>query len=188
MRDPTFWILARAAGLTAYVAPDARPCSPASSSSRSRSARPSASPRSPTCTASSRCSGSARSRCTGRARARLDREDLAGCALVPGPRALPAALDGARRPRGRADGRSSTPRSRCAGGSARATGAACTGPPTRSSPRPRSTACAAGTDSSRPWAIWLYVGARRRRRRRDRLARLSLRRPARRRSASPQPA
>ena len=27
--DPTFWILARASGLTAYVAPDRRPSSPA---------------------------------------------------------------------------------------------------------------------------------------------------------------
>ena len=73
--------------------------------------------------------------------------------------AVPPALDGARRARGRADGADLRLLRPAASGSASRTGGACTTRPTSSSRCATVHGLAAGTDSARPWAIWLYVAA-----------------------------
>ena len=165
--DPTFWILARASGTDRIpAADDLGACRPRrqvpspfvlrAGGEAGRRHRPAPLSRPPR----PRRGGHPR----GCARARRDRQDprVRQVSSRAGPLLAyrPFWTRGSRRPRRRADGdRRRTRRSPCAGASAYATGAVSTGSPMPSSVPPRSHGLLAGTDSGRPWAFGLYLGA-----------------------------
>ena len=147
--DPTFWLLARASGLTAYVlltssvlaglvvksrpfGTRVKPATVTDVHRFARAARRSArSSSTPDARARRRPSTSASARCSSRP---LPYRPLwTGLGVLAGELMLP-----------------STSRSACASGSARGTGGGSTGRPTPSSPSPRRTALTAGTDSASP--------------------------------------
>ena len=158
--DPTFWLLARASGLTAYVLltlsvlaglvvksrPFGRAVKAASVTDVHRFL-------------SLLGLGDARA-ARRHARARLDRarsrSPRCSCPASSAYRPLAVALGVVA---AELDWRSIAARSRCDAGSAAATGGASTGRRTSSSSSARVTACAAGTDSAQPWAFGLYLGA-----------------------------
>ena len=150
--DPTFWLLARASGLTAYVMLTLSVLAGLVVKSRPfRVAQAGRGHRPPPHARAARARGARRPR--RRARARHDREGEHRRALHSRPRLLPARLDVARRPRGGADGARLRLVLACASGSARRTGAACTGRRYAIFGRATVHGLAAGTRLDRPWAL-----------------------------------
>ena len=157
--DPTFWILARASGLTAYALVTASVLAGLLVKARpfGTMLRPAAATDLHRFVARS---DSERSRSTAcRSRPRHGGPDLLQALLVSWPRVYRPLPDRPRRDRGRVDGDRRRSPSRSASLIGAGTGAGCTGLPTRlrrrHGPRPRSP----GRDTARPWALGLYLGA-----------------------------